>query len=76
MLELSNSRFSEANDRRAEGRARRGYHQSWYPLTLSSELVAGKVIGKDFLGTRVILYRGSAGQALVLAACLQADRQA
>ena len=34
-----------------------GFHQSWFPLALASELESGQVIGRDFLGTRVILYR-------------------
>ena len=38
-----------------------GFHQSWFPLALASELEPGAVIGRDFLGTRVILYRDPRG---------------
>ena len=34
-----------------------GFHRSWYPLCLSADLVAGSVIGRDFLGTRVVIWR-------------------
>src|SRR5580765_86978 len=42
-----------------------GFHQSWFPLALASELQAGQVLGRDFLATRVILYRDAAGKAVV-----------
>jgi phenylpropionate dioxygenase-like ring-hydroxylating dioxygenase large terminal subunit len=45
-----------------------GFHQSWFPLALASELGSGQVMGRDFLGTRVILYRDASGQALVQSA--------
>jgi len=45
-----------------------GFHQSWFPLALSSEVAEGRVIGRDFLGTRVILYRNSAGEIVVQSA--------
>ena len=45
-----------------------GFHQSWFPIALASELDTGAVIGRDFLGTRVILYRDPAGKALVQSA--------
>ena len=45
-----------------------GFHQSWFPLALAGELESGKVIGRDFLGTRVILYRDATGKALVQSA--------
>jgi nitrite reductase/ring-hydroxylating ferredoxin subunit len=69
-MDLSNTRSSETSDERPDGQARQGqgYHQSWYPLSLSGELPSGAVIGKDFLGTRVILYRDSAGRAVVQSA--------
>jgi nitrite reductase/ring-hydroxylating ferredoxin subunit len=44
------------------------FHQSWFPLALASELESGQVIGRDFLGTRVILYRDGTGKALVQSA--------
>src|SRR5260370_41806864 len=34
-----------------------GFHRSWYPLCLARDLAPGKVIGRDFLGTRVVAYR-------------------
>ena len=45
-----------------------GFHQSWFPIALANELGTGAVIGRDFLGTRVILYRDPAGKALVQSA--------
>jgi len=42
-----------------------GFHQSWFPLALASELGAGQVIGRDVLGTRVVCYRDAAGRAVV-----------
>jgi len=45
-----------------------GFHQSWFPLALASELGRDQVMGRDFLGTRVILYRDEAGKALVQSA--------
>jgi nitrite reductase/ring-hydroxylating ferredoxin subunit len=42
-----------------------GFHQSWFPLALGSELAPGQVVGRDFLGTRVILYRDATGKAVV-----------
>jgi nitrite reductase/ring-hydroxylating ferredoxin subunit len=45
-----------------------GFHQSWFPLALASELGSGQVMGRDFLGTRVILYRDASGKALVQSA--------
>ncbi|HSN97477.1 MAG TPA: Rieske 2Fe-2S domain-containing protein, partial [Candidatus Nanopelagicales bacterium] len=41
------------------------YHQGWYPLALSSELPPGAVIGRGFLGGRVVLYRDAAGKPVV-----------
>lgn len=45
-----------------------GFHQSWYPLALARDLAADQVIGIDFLGTRVILYRDAAGKPVVQSA--------
>ena len=45
-----------------------GFHQCWYPLGLSSELERGQVAGRDFLGTRVVLYRDPAGKVVVQSA--------
>ena len=45
-----------------------GFHQSWFPVGLSSEVSPGTVVGRDFLGTRVVLYRDAQGKALVQSA--------
>jgi nitrite reductase/ring-hydroxylating ferredoxin subunit len=45
-----------------------GFHQSWFPVALAEDLGSGQVIGRDFLGTRVILYRDADGKALVQSA--------
>jgi phenylpropionate dioxygenase-like ring-hydroxylating dioxygenase large terminal subunit len=45
-----------------------GFHRSWYPLCLVRDLAAGQVIGRDFLGTRVVAYRDPAGKPVVQSA--------
>ena len=45
-----------------------GFHQSWFPLALAGEVGSGQVMGRDFLGTRVILYRDATGRAVVQSA--------
>jgi len=50
------------------GPAAAGFHQSWFPLALARELGRGQVIGRDFLGTRVVLYRDATGTAVVQSA--------
>jgi phenylpropionate dioxygenase-like ring-hydroxylating dioxygenase large terminal subunit len=45
-----------------------GFHRSWYPLCLVGDLAAGNVIGRDFLGTRVVAWRDAAGQPVVQSA--------
>jgi nitrite reductase/ring-hydroxylating ferredoxin subunit len=42
-----------------------GFHQSWFPVALAREVEAGKPLGVDFLGTRVIAYRDLAGKPVV-----------
>jgi nitrite reductase/ring-hydroxylating ferredoxin subunit len=42
-----------------------GYHQSWFPVALASEVRADRPIGQDFLGTRVVVYRDAAGRPVV-----------
>ena len=42
-----------------------GFHQSWFPLALARDLVPGTPLGRDFLGTRVVLYRDADGKAVV-----------
>jgi phenylpropionate dioxygenase-like ring-hydroxylating dioxygenase large terminal subunit len=44
------------------------YFQSWFPLCLSSQLEPGKVLGRTFLNTRVVLYRDKEGKAVVQSA--------
>src|SRR5665213_4544481 len=44
------------------------FYQTWYPLHLARELKPGQLVGKEFLGTRVILYRDAAGAAVVQSA--------
>ena len=44
------------------------FHQSWFPLALGRELAEGQIIGRDFLGTRVVLWRDPDGKALVQSA--------
>jgi nitrite reductase/ring-hydroxylating ferredoxin subunit len=42
-----------------------GFHRSWFPVALASELGPGQTIGRDVLGTRVVLYRGADGKPVV-----------
>lgn len=42
-----------------------GFHRSWFPLALARDVQPGRVLGQDFLGTRVILYRDASGRAVV-----------
>ena len=44
------------------------YLQNWNPLLLACDLRAGEIVGKDFLGTRVIVYRGPDGRPVVQSA--------
>jgi nitrite reductase/ring-hydroxylating ferredoxin subunit len=41
------------------------FPQSWYPMALARELAPGALIGVDFLGTRVIVYRDAEGRPVV-----------
>jgi phenylpropionate dioxygenase-like ring-hydroxylating dioxygenase large terminal subunit len=45
-----------------------GFHRSWYPLCLADDLAAGAAIGRDFLGTRVVAWRDTAGKPVVQSA--------
>jgi len=38
-----------------------GYHQNWYAVAMADEVVAGQPYGTDFLGGRVVVYRGVDG---------------
>ena len=44
------------------------FHQSWFPVALATDLTDGQVLGRDFLGTRVILYRDAARRVRVQSA--------
>jgi nitrite reductase/ring-hydroxylating ferredoxin subunit len=44
------------------------FSESWFPICLSRELPAGKIVGVDFLGGRVVAYRGESGIARVMSA--------
>jgi nitrite reductase/ring-hydroxylating ferredoxin subunit len=52
-------------EQRQQDEATAGFHQSWFPLALADDVKSGQVLGRDFLGTRVILYRDPAGRAVV-----------
>jgi nitrite reductase/ring-hydroxylating ferredoxin subunit len=45
-----------------------GFHQSWFPVALAREVAAGKPLGVDVLGTRIIAYRDCTGKAIVQSA--------
>jgi phenylpropionate dioxygenase-like ring-hydroxylating dioxygenase large terminal subunit len=45
-----------------------GYDQTWYPICLSSELVAGQILSVDLMNGRVIAVRDAAGRPHVLSA--------
>jgi nitrite reductase/ring-hydroxylating ferredoxin subunit len=44
------------------------YLQNWNPLMLAADLPEGKIVRKDFLGTRVIVYRDASGKPVVQSA--------
>jgi nitrite reductase/ring-hydroxylating ferredoxin subunit len=44
------------------------FSQTWFPICLSDELPRGAVMGVDFLGGRVIAFRGTSGRSQVLSA--------
>lgn len=44
------------------------YTQTWFPICLSDEVEQGRVISREFLGGRVVVYRDTAGTAHVLSA--------
>ncbi|TMJ22384.1 MAG: Rieske 2Fe-2S domain-containing protein, partial [Alphaproteobacteria bacterium] len=45
-----------------------GFHRSWYPLCLARDLGVGSVIGRAFLGSRVVAWRDAAGKPVVQSA--------
>lgn len=42
------------------------YTQTWYPICFSSDVASGNVIGKQFLGGKVIVFRDENGVAVVM----------
>lgn len=42
--------------------------QCWSPILLSQELIAGEIVGRDYLGTRVIVYRNAQGAPVIQSA--------
>lgn len=47
------------------------YSQSWFAICTSAELAPGRVLGRDFLGGKVVVFRGEDGIARVMSAyCL------
>lgn len=44
------------------------YLKNWNPLMLASDLAPGEIVGIDFLGTRVIVYRDENGEPIVQSA--------
>ncbi len=44
------------------------FSESWFPICLSREVPAGKILGVDFLDGRVVVYRGANGEARVMSA--------
>jgi nitrite reductase/ring-hydroxylating ferredoxin subunit len=55
-IEASRARQDEATE---------SYHQCWFPVALASDVPAGRPLGRDFLGTRVVIYRDATGRAVV-----------
>jgi phenylpropionate dioxygenase-like ring-hydroxylating dioxygenase large terminal subunit len=54
-------------DRRREAEADLwGYHQNWYAVAMADDVVAGTPYGTDFLGGRIVIYRGTTGEPIVL----------
>lgn len=42
-----------------------GFHQSWFPVAVARDVAPGQIIGRDLMGTRVIVYRDATGVAHV-----------
>src|SRR5215472_5983204 len=54
--------------RESVSQSAQSFHQCWYPLGLAGEFTPGKVVGRDFLGSRVVAYRDPAGTIVVQSA--------
>ena len=52
-------------ERRQQDEETAGFHQSWFPVALASDVTSGRAIGQDVLGTRVVVYRDATGRAVV-----------
>ena len=63
-MKAINTKIAQYQDTLEDGE----YYQSWYPLRLSRNLTQGAVVGLDFLGTKVVMYRDPAGKAVVQSA--------
>src|SRR5262245_25926864 len=44
------------------------FSQTWWPICLSNEVSTGKLLGKEFLGGRIVVFRGQNGIAKVVSA--------
>jgi len=44
------------------------FSQSWFPVAFSADVPAGKVVGRDFLDGRVVVFRGEGGEVSVMGA--------
>jgi phenylpropionate dioxygenase-like ring-hydroxylating dioxygenase large terminal subunit len=44
------------------------FTQSWFPVALSSELVAGEIVGTEFLDGKIVLFRAPDGTARAMSA--------
>ncbi|HTR83113.1 MAG TPA: Rieske (2Fe-2S) protein [Reyranella sp.] len=61
-----NIKSSQSREHRTMNEA--GYHRCWYPVCLASDLETGALVGRDILGTRVVVYRDPAGKPVVQSA--------
>ena len=44
------------------------FTQSWFPVALTTEVAQGRVVGRDFLDGRIVIFRDQAGKAHVMSA--------
>lgn len=65
---MSTEPLGRRSERASADRPDLGFHQSWYAVALSHEVAPGKVIGRDFLDGRVVIFRGEDGAARVMSA--------
>jgi nitrite reductase/ring-hydroxylating ferredoxin subunit len=43
----------------------KGFHQTWYPICLATEIDNQNVVGVEFLGSKVVAYRDTEGKPVV-----------